>query len=70
MLELKQAGAAMQQRNAELEGAIRARDRVTNTVESKTEELEQSLVGFSAQIMTLRGELSVKEHVSGHVTLM
>ena len=53
MLELKQAGAAMQQRNAELEGAIRARDRVTNTVESKTEELEQSLVGFSAQIMTL-----------------
>lgn len=69
MLALKQSGAVLQQRNLELEEAMRARDRVTTAVESKTEELERGLVGFSAQIMTLRGELSVKEHVSHHVPL-
>jgi hypothetical protein len=48
----------------ELLNAIRARDRVSRAVESKTAELEASLVGFSAQIMDLREQLSVKEHVS------
>ncbi|GAX76638.1 hypothetical protein CEUSTIGMA_g4084.t1 [Chlamydomonas eustigma] len=47
----------------ELLNAIRARDRVSRAVESKTAELEASLVGFSAQIMDLREQLSVKEHV-------
>ena len=39
-------------------------DRVSNAIEGKTAELEKSLVGFSSQIMELRGEISVKEHVS------
>lgn len=37
---------------------------MSSAVENKTSELEQSLVKFSSQIMELRGELSVKEHVS------
>ena len=62
--EAKQASTILNQRTLELEGEIRARDRVTAAIEGKTGELEKSLVGFSAQIMELRGEISVKEHVS------
>ena len=65
LIEAKQSIADLGQRSSELESAIRARDRVSNAVESKTSELEQSLVSFSSQIMELREELSVKEHVSG-----
>jgi len=64
LIEAKQTISELGQRSSELEIAIRARDRVSSAVESKTSELEQSLVSFSSQIMELREELSVKEHVS------
>lgn len=64
LIEAKQSIINLGRRSSELEDAIRARDRVSGAVESKTAELEQSLVGFSTQIMELRGDLSVKEHVS------